>query len=233
MSYSRFDARCAAIVLALCVQPAITHSSTAGDAGTVEVQDEPHHHVVFENAAVRILEVNIPAGISTLYHRHRRDNAAVALTDIAATNQRLSEPLSPSVVRKAGGLNFSRAAGEGYVHQVTNVGDIPFRVVDIEFLRAPGVDSTPDSSAPTPSADNERFRAYTVTILPGQSSAPLRLAAGVQVVVSGNHVARLSDDGAAHMIDTSAHPWQWRDTGIVILRNDSETPALVVEIEIK
>ena len=47
----------------------------------VAVEQEPHHHVVFENQYVRVLDVVVNPGDTTLFHKHSLDNIAVQLSD--------------------------------------------------------------------------------------------------------------------------------------------------------
>jgi hypothetical protein len=127
MDRHRYAPHIVRAVLALYISAAASCATSLEQTGPVEVENEPRHHVVFENLLVRILEVNIPVGAATLYHRHRRDNLPVIQSDAEVTNQVLGEPKSPVRTVTPGRMVLARASGEGYVHQVTNVGNTPFR----------------------------------------------------------------------------------------------------------
>jgi hypothetical protein len=199
----------------------------------VEVQDEPLHHLVFENAFVRVLEVNVPPGEMTLYHRHRRDNVAVFLGDAEITNQLLGGTRKSAAV-KAGLTPLARASGEGYVHQVANTAKTPLLIDDIEFLTRTGQARAEADSNLKPAAENDLYRAYAIQLAPGESSSALTLGPGVRVVIGGAQVGVTRRDGTATLVDTSSHAWQWRDAGVFELRNASNTSsALVVELELK
>jgi hypothetical protein len=48
-------------------------SAREADPAAVEIAREPNHHLVLENASVRVFLVNVAPHESTLLHRHRRD----------------------------------------------------------------------------------------------------------------------------------------------------------------
>ncbi|MCU1339074.1 MAG: hypothetical protein JWO19_4655 [Bryobacterales bacterium] len=77
---------------------------------TVPVTREPHHHVVYEDARVRILDVQIEPRGSTLLHRHDTDYVSVA----------------------ASGISFSRG---GITHVERNENDRVSSEVMIELLQ--------------------------------------------------------------------------------------------------
>jgi quercetin dioxygenase-like cupin family protein len=96
----------------------------------VEITSEPSHHLVLENASVRVFAVTVNPGASTLVHRHAHDYIAVTLGDAEILNAKAgAEPVT--VTFKDGDARFS--AG-GLVHAVTNKGARPFRNVTIELL---------------------------------------------------------------------------------------------------
>jgi hypothetical protein len=233
MSHVRYARHVLKTLLGICLISAVSCATSHTASGPVEVQDEPHHHVVFKNPVMRILEVNIPAGVATLYHHHRRDNVAVIQNGGELTNQKLGEPQPPARTLTPGMTVLTRAVGEGYIHRVANVGGAPIRVLDIEFLQEPGSFATTDNSPAQPSADNDRFRAYTLSLAPGATSQPLKLAPGVRVIIAGTRIEQIAEGGVAKRVDTSSRPWCWRDAGTYRLRNDSQAPALVVELEVK
>jgi hypothetical protein len=48
----------------------------------VEISGEPRHHPKFENEFVRLWDVTVPAGDTTLWHAHRNDNVVVSFGDV-------------------------------------------------------------------------------------------------------------------------------------------------------
>ena len=69
------------LLLALCVFwaiRAVAEESLPSDI--VPLDQEPRHHLSLESRHVRIFDVRIPAGDTTLYHRHGRDSIYVAIS---------------------------------------------------------------------------------------------------------------------------------------------------------
>jgi len=99
------------------------------------MEQEQHHHLVFENAYVRVLYVEIPAQESTLYHRHDFPYLSLSpppLPDAppqsAAPNERTASSAPP----------VSYALG-GFSHAVHNTRDVTLRNIAIELLRPQGM----------------------------------------------------------------------------------------------
>ena len=99
----------------------------------VPVEQEPHHHVVFENQYIRVLEVIVKPGETTLFHKHSLDNVAVILT---GTNLRNQLPGADWTERIANDGSVGLAAGTAkpYVHRISNAGSTVFHVFDIQIL---------------------------------------------------------------------------------------------------
>ncbi|HTR46801.1 MAG TPA: hypothetical protein VMM16_05370 [Verrucomicrobiae bacterium] len=98
------------------------------------MEQEQHHHLVFENAYVRVFYVEIAAHESTLYHRH------------AFPYLSLAPPAMPDAPAQAGGPNEQTAssvapvsyAPGGFSHAVHNTRDITLRNIAVELLRPQG-----------------------------------------------------------------------------------------------
>ncbi len=96
----------------------------------VEVTSEPSHHLILENASVRVFAVTVNSGASTLVHRHAHDYIAVALGDSEILNAKAgAEPVK--VAFKDGATSFATA---GLVHAVINKSGRSFRNITIELL---------------------------------------------------------------------------------------------------
>ena len=210
-----------------------TRSVTADDQKVVEVQDEPRHHVTFENAYVRILEVELAPGDTSLYHRHRRTNVAVVMDNGARSVQVLGGEMTAAAPATRGELLMARAEGEGYVHRVRNAGTAPLGFTDIEFLKPPGQSTGAAGLAVKPSSENDFYRAYQLTLAPGETSPALQLRPGVRVVLEGSKLQRIDDKGVASVIESAQHRWQWHEAGSYRVRNSGSSSAQLVEIELK
>jgi hypothetical protein len=130
------------IVLMAAGSPGYAQQDAASSAG-VPVEREPHHHVVFENAAVRVIDARLPAGDTTLYHTHTADNVPVVIRGGSMTVQPLGgspQPASP----RTGDASFARG---GYTHQIVNVGPEALQFLDVE-VHAPAAVTPPDVAVP-------------------------------------------------------------------------------------
>ena len=116
------------------VKPAAIASKAQGTAtDPVAVEQEPHHHVVFENQYVRVLDVVVKPGETTLFHKHSLDNVAVILSDADNKNQSLGQDWQPAPA-KEGSVGFRPGTSAPYTHRITNAGTTVFHVLDVEIL---------------------------------------------------------------------------------------------------
>jgi quercetin dioxygenase-like cupin family protein len=98
-------------------------------APEVEITAEPHHHLVIENAYVRVFNVEAPAHADTLMHWHRHDYVYVILGAAHVSNEVKGKP-AVDVQLSDGEVNFSPAT---FAHVAHNLSDQPFRNVTIEY----------------------------------------------------------------------------------------------------
>src|ERR1043165_1165277 len=140
--------------------PQLPRSGTA--ESPVELKNEPHHRLRFENDYVRVWDTFIPAGDATLWHRHVNDNVAITLDD---ANVRVETVGAETVETqfKRGGAVFRKAP---YVHRTTSIGKMPFHNLAIEILKSPRKSrNLPELREQIPSEpiiDNEIVRVYQV-----------------------------------------------------------------------
>jgi hypothetical protein len=111
----------------------------AADA-PVPLAGEPRHHVVFESASMRIHDIQIPPGDTTLYHTH---DTAILYVPIAASQTRSQvlgaewsgggaaaataprpEPARPGKVN-----SVVTYVEKPFTHRVNNVGTTVFRLI--------------------------------------------------------------------------------------------------------
>jgi quercetin dioxygenase-like cupin family protein len=114
-------------------EPAIESTAQGTATDPVPVEQEPHHHVIFENQYVRVLDVVLKPGETTLFHKHSLDNVPVILTDAANKRQFPAEDWAPSPA-KAGSVGFTIGTKTPYVHRISNVGTTVFHVLDVQIL---------------------------------------------------------------------------------------------------
>jgi quercetin dioxygenase-like cupin family protein len=99
----------------------------------VPVEQEPHHRVIFENQYVRVLDVVVKPGETTLFHKHSLDNIPVILTGADNRTQFAGKDWSPTPA-KSESVGFIPGAAKPYVHRINNQGTTVFHVIDIQIL---------------------------------------------------------------------------------------------------
>jgi len=106
--------------------------SLFGQPPFVEVKDEPGHHLVFENNFLRILDVHLKPGDTTLYHRHKTPSVFIYLSQNKVRSQLLNKEMGNEVVNSAGAISYDQIATER-IHQVWNTDTIWMHVMDVEL----------------------------------------------------------------------------------------------------
>ena len=132
-------------------------------ASEVAIDAEPHHHLVLENAQVRVFQVEVAPHAATLMHRHKPDYVFVTLGAAEIENDVAGKP-PVSLKLQDGETRFSTG---GFAHLAKNLADTPFRNVTIELLQ-PG---------PTTAAGGDEKPRE----LPGATITPIFTKDGVRV----------------------------------------------------
>ena len=142
----------------------------------VEVRDEPWHRRRFENPHVRVYDVLIPPGDTTLYHRHTEDTLYVGIAEAAVRDQMLGRDGARTGTTPAGMALWRPHRTRPLTHQVQNVGTSDMRLIGAE------VRSTPAQTSPRAlearghelRLENERVRIYDLGLAPGETTGSLR-----------------------------------------------------------
>jgi hypothetical protein len=100
----------------------------------VSIPQEPHHHLVLENAYVRVFRVSVPAHESTLLHQHDVPYLYVSLGPADVINAVQGRP-EAHLVLADGQLGYSPGH---FAHIARNESNAPFNNVTIELLRPQG-----------------------------------------------------------------------------------------------
>ena len=112
-----------------------SHSETTLSNQPVAVEQEPHHRWEFQNQYVRVLDVQLAPGESTLFHTHSHDSIAVQLTHATVQEQPFGKERQPALKISPGEIRYADGARTPYTHRIQNVGSTPFHVIDIELLQ--------------------------------------------------------------------------------------------------
>ncbi|MDO6432984.1 hypothetical protein Q4E93_20415 [Flavitalea sp. BT771] len=116
------------IVLAMLIAP-------AGFA-QVQVSEEPMHHKVFDNGWVRILDVHVPAGDTSRWHKHSTPSVFLILSDTKTGSEVRIEPKGRPAFTD-GRIWFEGFYDTPRVHRVWNEDDHEFHVIDMELPHQP------------------------------------------------------------------------------------------------
>lgn len=200
----------------------------------VPVTGEPRHHLKFENQYVRVFDVVVPQGDSTLYHVHSNDYVFITIEGARLKAQVMgSDPSDLNLA--AGDVRFSKAP---LTHRVANVGPTPFHNVTVEILSSPP--ATPTNAASLAGVtghkllfENERVRVYRLVLEPGQSTGMhTHELSGLGVAVSAGEIEIESTDGERQSVKLQPGEFSWH-TGALThsIKNVGSTRFEAVDIE--
>jgi hypothetical protein len=139
--------------------------------GQVPVSQEPRHHKVLDNGHVRLLDVRVPPGDTTLIHIHATPSLFVVLTDAKTGSQVISEEdHSGSPIKHYGNIWFEGFYLKPRIHRVYNQDQHLFNVMDIELTNTNFrvIDSPITLNAFNFLFEEKPVRAYRLIVLPGQ-----------------------------------------------------------------
>ena len=203
----------------------------------VPVQEEPKHTTVFDNGFVRVIDVQIAPGETTLYHVHVLPSVIVYLT--TSTNRSENWPDKAILTRAiaAGQSRYAAYDEKPLSHRVTNTGRELFRVYDIELLSSPpGDESWPELPAGLrQNWAEKRVRSSTLRLLRNES-VTLSAAGCAYLLISISGSVRVSIDtrGTAG----SDRTLRWSDFVVAAtdsraeVRNFGADPAELVVLEV-
>jgi hypothetical protein len=227
-------------------------ASTAVNAqsipGAVLAKREPHHHVVYEDATLRVLRVRVPAHDTTLLHEHDPDYFWIALGPSTVVNAKLG---APDATISSADLSFHYTFGK-FAHIARNPGLIPFDNITVELLeRQTGVRNLCELAiaekpldCPRPSARTKVFfsgapehpalttaqtRVSLMTIAPGSTVRPAaRTRATWMIALDSTDAGRgLAIDGAGKWVGGT-----FRATGLKewAIANRGPSPIRVIAV---
>jgi quercetin dioxygenase-like cupin family protein len=201
----------------------------------VELRNEPHHHLKYENGYVRVWDTLIPAGQSTLWHRHENDNVVITLGDASVRVETVGAATVESQV-KVGDVGFRKAT---YVHRTMSVGDTPFHNMAIEILKSPTSDSLAKVKqliGREPVIDNDRVRVYKLSLAPGESTGMhTHLLPGIGITIAPAEI-ELQTQGkqGSKRIKVGVGDVRWRPGAVThSVKNIGKTRFEAVDIELK
>jgi hypothetical protein len=200
-----------------------------GASAQVPMEKEPHHHLVFENEALRVMEPNISAGDTTLEHLHVYDDATVCISGSNMRARRPGADWSPvGEPCRSGEINVTEYAGKPASHTVENTGIAVFHLVAVVNLRGSGWSTNPpfSASATALAKETRAFQIYEVRLdRSSRETSHVHKKPTILVLISGDVTAGKQQLG---------EPGQW----ILISpdephRLSTQREAKIVEIEVR
>ena len=201
----------------------------------VPVASEPRHHLKFENEYVRVFDVIVPPGDTTLFHIHSNDYLFVSIGDANLKAEVLGNQPG-DLILKDGEVRYTKAT---ITHRVANQSKDQFRNITIEVLKSPGIkvdaNSHPQISGHSLVLENDRVRVERLVLEPGQATNMHKHALpGLAVIVSGGSVMVDAPGQKAQAFDLKAGEFRWREAGTTHrLKNAGKNRVEVVDIEWK
>jgi hypothetical protein len=202
----------------------------------VEMWDEPRHQLIFSMDNIRLLLVNVPAGDTSLLHKHEYATTYIILEDAMMTGRMADGEWSAPRQRhmRAAGRVVNRAdySAKPFAHQVRNVSSNTFTVFGL-------VNTHPGQYQPGPGnnvdngllVDNDWFKEHRFDLSAGEVTETLQFSFPTVVVQVSNG---RSDVLNQHSSKTLAGAWSVHKAGEIFqLRNTSDKLVKLVLMEMK
>jgi uncharacterized cupin superfamily protein len=198
----------------------------AGSAGAqVPLEQEPRHHVLFANEALRVISPQIPPGDTTLQHLHTHDEVTVC---IHGSEVRAKQPGADfgkaGMSCMPGRIGVTEYTGNPRSHTVQNTGASVYHLVLVENLKDSGWTTYDAPEGRKPVRESRSFRIYDEQ-LAGSSGPHAHQVPSVIVLVSGEVTA-----GGKHLDQPGA--WAYFPAGDkhqIVAKGDAH----LVEIEVR
>jgi hypothetical protein len=186
---------------------------------TVVVHEEPRHRLVHTEGDLKLLDIQIQPGDTTLNHTH--------VSPIMYTF--ISSGTGPSGGRVSANTQYLT---EPSTHAVSNDGTHLFRIIALAHYGPPVASVTanrPEGLAGEPQVENEWFRSYRLELAPGEQTPVIRPGnPSVVVQVSEGHAEVTKEEGFGADLEAMGD-WTWRDANSPYqIRNAGTTPLSVV-----
>ena len=165
------------------------------------------HRLMLESLPVRVLDVQVPVGGTSLYHLHTDPIFYVAIDVSEIDAQVLGEEWTRTKASawSPGGVAYDLGHAEKpLIHRIRNVGAEPFRLIAVTNSGPPAALAGPESEAVLPGdleTEVEWFRQSRVTLAPSGASDRITSQFPVVVVQVSSGQAELFDsDGVVQAL---------------------------------
>ena len=164
----------------------------------VQVSKEPRHKKVLENKYIRLLDVNIPPGDTSLFHIHSTPSVFLHFTTTVVCSQIKGKEWVTA--KNTQGYAWYRSfVNDTLVHRVSNCDTVPFHVTDVELLSAYKAAKILQPLPFNVLFENEKIIAYRLTaelfnkqVIKGRGPMIAELVAGTDVTLHNKKGKELS-----------------------------------------
>jgi quercetin dioxygenase-like cupin family protein len=212
----------------------------AAEDAPVPVQSASYHVPMFRNEYITVLRIFIPSHRVTNYHVHDHDLVTVVVEEHPpeAYSQKLGADSGHPRGAVLGQVDYNPYSTRPVTHRTLNPGTIPVHVVGVQLNGDKPYGFTPetrDTASYTQLFDNERARAWRLTLPPGKAAPAITQAApGVRVIVHGGEIAESVPGKGDRAMMLRLGDVFWQEPGATrAVRNIGDTPVELVEIELK
>jgi hypothetical protein len=219
----------------LCICVATAQQVAAQQA--VPVHQEPRHHLVLDRSDLRVLDVKIPPGDTTLFHTHANPIHYVTVAVSVTTSQALGREW-PRPVRADGPsgrvgdafwtLEYARSP---LTHRVANIGDGLFRLIAVTNLGSGGTSTFALPGALE--AESQWFRRSRLTLPPGGTADLQTIPSPILIVqVTPGQVEVRQPEGRANS-SSELGGWLLAEPGRTgVLANPGSSAVVVVLVQV-
>jgi len=165
-------------------QSAVAHLAAQPQSEPVSINNEAHHKRLLYTNELRLWDVTLPAGQSTVPFRHEYDVATVVIGEGTLNIQRNGEPLSAASPNTRGTVTVAEHTGAAATYRIENTGTPDYRAFEVENMREGSWPPAQLFTAPGSSVLKES-RAFTIydVVLKAGSAEVMHNHTGATVIV--------------------------------------------------
>jgi quercetin dioxygenase-like cupin family protein len=165
-------------------ESAVAHLAAQPQSELVSINNEAHHKRLLYTNELRLWDVTLPAGQSTVPFRHEYDVATVVIGEGTLNIQRNGEPLSAASPNTRGTVTVAEHTGAAAAYRIENTGTADYRAFEVENMREGSWPPAQLFTAPGSSVLKES-RAFTIydVVLKAGSAEVMHNHTGATVIV--------------------------------------------------
>ena len=219
----------------------MTASTATVAQRVVMVHEEPRHRLIYDTPDLRVLDVQIQPGDTTLYHTHKSPITYVTIST-SSTDQMIlggawnnTQPINPPPGRIGAVRAVQSYAEQSITHRVTNVGHTLFRLIAVPSKRS-GTENTAESGTIPGDliSENRWFRNSVLRIAGYQASTRhIAHAPTVLVMVRDGRVIIERDDGWMTSLEAAGQSTIISEDEHYRIRNGGQQTSDIVFVEVR